>query len=774
MVIFAKDLREIVHRLKYNNNINIMTKNTIKKQFQSFFQISAGKVTIAALLLGLPVAADNLKSQERLHQIIPQPLNMEIVEGQEFVLTPKTPIFYTSCVKAQAEYLQEVFAGSTGYDLVLKEGKGKKGISIDVDPSVIAKAEGYRLTVSAKGISIVAHDAAGAFYGIQTLLQMFPAEIHSVIRHKDVEWTVAPVVVEDAPNRPWRGMMIDVARYFYDKDFVKKYIDMMAMYKLNKLQFHFIDDSGWRLEIKKYPRLTEVGAWAGPDHNRLGGFYTQEDIQEIVAYAAVRGVEVIPEIEFPAHMLSAVVAYPWLSCTGLQHEVPTQHFISRDILCVGKESSIQFLRDVLDETVKLFPSKYINIGGDEARYDRWSTCPKCQEVMKREGLKNPSELQGYLTNVVAEMMKEKGKTVTGWQEIISRGKINTPVVSVVWLNARDTIQAKNLGHKAILTPCTHMYYDFPESNIPGEVKAATWMPPVSLERTYSTPLADYSEKSTVLGVQACYWSDQFIHGTMLQEIPYLDENRSENYAEYLTFPRLLALSEVAWGKEANRNFKDFQKRLSHHYGRLDNKGCNYRVPQPIVTSLKEEGNHNFTYELTSPVEGAELVYTTDGSYPTVHSKKYTGPVTVEHKNDFRAMTVVNSRHYSLPLYTAPDYSAYKQFGTYCAEWKPLQIQLTPTNWRFECTGKISGNGDYEVTFIRTRGANALNMGTLKLFKRDTQMAEVEQTGKVTENGHVTYTFNVDDFEAGTPFFIDVMVNGEGGNDTTGFVFIKKK
>ena len=751
-----------------------MQINTLTKQLQSLFRPSVGKMALASLFFGLPIYADNGTPVERLHQLIPQPLEIQEETGSNFILSSQTPIYYTVGVKAQAEYLQEVLAGSTGYDLILREGKGKKGISISIDEETVTKSEGYQLTANSKGIRIVAHDPSGAFYGIQTLLQLLPSEVHSPLRHKDTEWMVAPVTITDAPNRPWRGMMLDVARYFYDKDFVKKYIDMMAMYKLNKLQFHFIDDSGWRLEIKKYPRLTEVGAWAGTDTHRLGGFYTQEDIKEMVAYAAVRGVEIIPEIEFPAHMLSAVVAYPWLSCTGLQHEVPTQHFISRDLLCVGKESSIQFLRDVLDETVKLFPSKYINIGGDEARYDRWEECPKCQALMKREGLTKANELQGYLTNVVAEMMKEKGKTVMGWQEIIMRGKVNTPVVSMVWLNAKDTVQAKNLGHKAVLTPCTHMYYDFPESKTPGEVKAATWMPPVSLEKTYSTPLSDYSESSATLGVQACYWSDQFIHGTILQEIPYLNENRSENYAEYLTFPRLLALSEVAWGREADRNFKSFQSRLTHHFARLDYKDCNYRVPEPIVTHLKEEADHSFTYQLDSPVEGAKIVYTTDGSYPNVHSTPYTGPVNVKSKDDFRAITVVNTRHYSLPVYTAPDYSAYKQYGKFSASWKPLQIQVTPSAWRFECTGKIAGDGDYEVTFVHTHGANALNLGNLKLFKRDELLTEVQQAGKAMGNSTVTYKFKVDQFEAGTPFFIEVMANGDAGNDSHGLVFIKKK
>lgn len=516
--------------------------------------------------------------------IIPKPISIEQNSGS-YLLTDKTVIYYDSSLEKYAEYLADALSKPTGWDFKLKEGKGKKGIQLTLS-SEINKAEGYKLTVTSQNVSLSGADPAGVFYAIQSLLQLFPAEIYSSERQKGVVWEVPAISIFDAPERPWRGMMLDVARYFYDKEFVKKYIDRMAMYKLNKLQFHLIDDSGWRLEIKKYPRLTEVGAWAGNNTHRLGGYYTQEDIKEIIEYAQFRNIEIIPEIEFPAHMLSAVVAYPWLSCTEIQHEVPVQHFISRDLLCVGKESSYQFLEDVLKETVELFPSPYINIGGDEAVYTRWEECPKCQAVMKREGLKKASELQGYLTNVVSDMMKKYNRTVIGWEEIIQRGEINNPVVSVYWHNVSDTLQATQTGHKAVLTPATHMYFDFPESATPGEVKAAGWMPPISLEKCYSMPINDYSSSSTVLGVQGCFWSDQFIHGTVLQEIPLLDENRSENYAEYLTFPRLLALSEVAWGKMKDRDYADFSDRVSRHYKRLDYCGCNYRVPEPIITSEK--------------------------------------------------------------------------------------------------------------------------------------------------------------------------------------------
>ena len=356
------------------------------------------KVQLSRLLFGVVcLLSMNVLSAQitKPVSIIPQPMQLEQTEGV-YVLPKKVTIAYDVTLKAQAEYLQEVLAQSTGRIAVMKEGKKKGDIILLVDAQA-QKAEGYALYVTPKSVKIVATDPSGAFYGIQSLLQLFPAEIYSQKWQRNTEWKAPCVEIVDAPERPWRGMMLDVARYFYDKEFVKKYIDMMAMYKMNKLQFHLIDDSGWRLEIKKYPRLTEVGAWAGPNEKRLGGFYTQDDIREMVAYAKVRGVELVPEIEFPAHILSAVVAYPWLSCTGVQHQLPTQHFISRDLLCVGKETSIQFLQDVLEETVELFPSSYINIGGDEAVYKRYETCPDCQALMKREGLTKESELQGYLT-----------------------------------------------------------------------------------------------------------------------------------------------------------------------------------------------------------------------------------------------------------------------------------------------------------------------------------------------------------------------------------------
>lgn len=739
--------------------------------------------------------------QERVLNIVPKPLSVKQISGKDFSIERSTIIYYSPKLLKQAEYLQEVLSGSTGYDLkmvsiekkaVKKLSKLHDAIILVLGPTTLSNNvdESYSMKVNNKQVRVVANDASGAFYGIQTMLQLLPAQVYDEIRHKDIAWDIAPVEIKDAPNRPWRGMMLDVARYFYDKEFVKKYIDMMAMYKLNKLQFHFIDDSGWRLEIKKYPRLTEIGAWAGTDTHRLGGYYTQEDMREIIEYASVRGVEIIPEIEFPAHMLSAVVAYPELSCEGKQHQMPEQHFISRDLLCVGKESSMKFLKDVLDETIELFPSKYINIGGDEAVYTKWKKCPYCQELMKKEGLTDVSQLQGWLTNQVAHMMKAKGRTVVGWEEIIERGKVDEEVVAMVWHNLNDTLKVKKSGHKAVLIPATHNYFDFPESSTPGELKAATWMPPISLEKTYSMPVNDYSAQSTTLGVQACFWSDQFIHGTILQELPYLNENRSENYAEYLTFPRLLALSEVAWGSEKERNFDDFRNRLRTQYPRLDYKKCHYRVPEPIIANRTANSDGSFTYVLESPVEGAEIRYRLDGSYPNVHSPIYTEPLIVKDTADIRAMTVVSPRQYSLPLYSAPDYSAYKKYGKFTAKWKSGQIRSDSAIWDFDCTGKISGNGEYEITFINQKGLNEIKLSGLKVFKRDELVAEDDKEFIITtedvlstRSPHIkiypnsavaTFNVNIDSFEAGTPFTIEIETLGFGGDDSRGLVFIRKK
>lgn len=714
-----------------------------------------------------------IKAQEI--NIIPQPTSIDIDKG-EFTLSAKTFISYTNGLEDKAEYLQEVIETSTGLYLNIIEGSKKKGgILLTIDSNRVTKNEGYELVVSNQNINIYGADPGGVFYGIQTLLQLFPAEIYSSNIEKGVKWSAPAVIIKDAPNFPWRGMMFDSARYFYTKEFIKKYIDMMAMYKLNKLHFHFIDDSGWRLEIKKYPRLTEIGAWAGEGANRLGGYYTQEDIKELIAYAALRNVEIIPEIAFPAHMLSAVVAYPWLSCKAEEHEVPTQHFISRDLLCVGNKDALKFLEDVLEETISLFPSKYFGIGGDEAVYTHWETCPKCQALKQELGLSKTSELQGHLTNVVSDMLKKHNRTAVGWEEIAQRGKLNNKVVSLIWRNLSNTKDILEQGHNVVLTPASHAYVDFPESKIPGEPKAAAWMPPISLEKCYSLNAEDYDHKSLILGIQGCYWSDQFIHGTVLQEINLLNENRSERYAEYFSFPRVLALAEIGWSSKDRRDYKNFENRIKSHFGKLDQKDCSYRVPLPLIKTLIEDKS-GATFTLENSVANSTIRYTTDGTYPHKHSKEYTTPVTVPDKSNFRAITLTPNNYTSLALHIEEKYAEFKEYGELTAEWKPSFIDGGDEfcKWRFEATGKISDNGTYEITFVYTDGSNGLNINSVKLYKRDEFIGEDNHKEAARHNSkNNTYTITVDNFEAGTPFYIDAMIQGRLGNDSYGAVFIKK-
>lgn len=579
--------------------------------------------------------------------IIPQPQKIETAQG-EFTLSKKTRIIYSGAMAREAQYLKDVLGKSTALPLTASEGKPAKGsICLIEDTAAVSNAEGYILRVGTDRVEIRARRPEGAFYAIQTMLQMMPHEVYAAVPQTGVAWTIPAATITDAPAWPWRGLMLDVSRYFHDGDFLRKYIDMMATYKLNVLQLHLVDDAGWRLEIKKYPLLTEVGAWAGDDTHRLGGYYTQEEMRSIVDYAALRGITIVPEIEFPAHMISAIVAYPWLSCRVQKNEVQTQGFISDQIMCAGNENSYKFLEDVFEEVCDIFPSRYVNIGGDEAVYTEWKSCPKCQALKARLGLKDEAELQGYVTNRAIDILQKHGRTVTGWNEIAERGKLNAPVVANCWHEAEKASELIGMGHYALLSPVKNCYYDMPESRTPGEVQAATWSTPISLSDAYGLKPEIYGKPGQLLGVQACLWSDQFIVGTKLQEIDALDENRSERYIEYLTFPRALALSEVGWSAPHVRSYDSFVKRLAHSLDILSAKGCHYRVPEPtITTSVTADGKTQIT--LKSPVEGARLRYRTDGRYPTPHSTIYTGPVTVDNPGDFRAITEVTMRHYSLP------------------------------------------------------------------------------------------------------------------------------
>jgi hexosaminidase len=733
------------------------------------------KITLYLVCLLIPVS---ILAQEEIN-IIPKP-QKAVLNGQSFQMDQELQILFDDQLEDLASYFSATLSPPTGWDFETIEADTPEPntIFLSINNELDMGDEGYRISVTSEFVQITGKKAAGVFYGIQSFLQLLPVEIYNNQRQKDISWVIQGVEIEDNPSYPWRGIMLDVGRYFFDKDYVFQLIDKMSMYKMNVLHLHLIDDSGWRLEIKKYPKLTEIGGWRGEGHERTGGYYTQEDIKEIVGYAALRNVEVVPEIEIPAHTLSAIAAYPYLSCNEQPQKVQVQHSISRELYCVGKETTFEFLEDVFEEAAGLFPSKYVHIGGDEARYDRWEACPHCQKRKKDLGLDDEKELQVYFTGRVQQMLKKHGKTIVGWDEIIEGG-LEEKVVGMVWHNPDKGIRGTRDGHDMVMALTQHCYFDMPESDLPGEVKAGTWLPPISLEKVYSfNPMIEGIEeryRSQILGGHATLWTDQFIHGYILQEIPLINENRSEKYMDYLTLPRLTALAEVCWTDNSLKDYNDFLERLQTHYNRFDQAGYGYRVPLPQLSSM-DQVDDGFRIALESMVHGAEIHYTTNGILPNVYSPVYTGPVTITDLSDFQAITVVNRHQYSLPLFFPEEDNRFKEYGAMIGEWTPDQIQDSQyTSFEMNATGKITQNGVYELFFWYTGGSSRLDIESIEILKNGKKIAKDKHFGYSGENSSDNmYTFEIKDYETGAAFTVRAQVRSATEKDSNGKVFIRLK
>lgn len=719
----------------------------------------------------------SLNAQEKNISIIPKPVSA-VVNGEKFILKNTTTILYSEGLKSQAKLLQMALSPATGWDFAIKQSnKQEKGsIFLNRDTNKIKNKEAYELIVNNNGIQITANQDAGVFYGIQTLLQLLPETIYSNIRQKEKSWAITGVEIQDEPSYAWRGVMLDVSRYFFEKDYVLHFLDMMAMYKLNVLHLHLIDDAGWRLEIKKYPKLTSVGAWAGQGKERNGGYYTQEDIKEIVAYAALRNIEIIPEIEVPAHTLGAIAAYPYLSCEEKEVEVQTQHYISRDLYCVGKESTFEFLKDVFEETFELFPSNYIHIGGDEAKYDRWEKCPHCQKRKKEEGLSSEAELQVYFNRRIQKMVKKHDKTIVGWDEIIEDG-LTEKAVGMVWYDQKKALSAVKAGHDVVMALTSHMYFDTPESNIPGEVKAATWLPPTSLKQVYTfNPMLDGIEQkygNQVLGGHACLWSDQFIHGTILQRIAPINENRAEKYMDYLALPRMTALAETVWTPKEQQQWESYEGRMSSHYTRFDAAGYGYRMPVPkLISNNKKEDV--FEIVLENMVDNTEIKYTTDGIRPNTYSTTYTGPVSLNRLENFQAITVKSRQQYSLPLYFPKDYSSLKKYGKVLREWKPHDLNEKEFKiLDIDIRSEIVENRKYTLTFVYTDGLSDIIVESVEILKNGEKMLMIDKVeGPTEESDANVYSFLVDNYETGAVYTAKVKIKGKSSKDSYGAILIK--
>ena len=493
-----------------------------------------------------------LSAQVSKVNIIPKPKSIVVNEGT-FKLNPDTKIFFDHNSKKVADYLAEVINPATGFDFKTQIWNGRvetNSIILSLTSSNDYGKEGYSLSINPFNIIIEANKLNGLFYGVQTIRQLFDEHINSVARVEGIEWELPAVVILDKPEFVWRGLNLDCCRHFMSKEFVKRYIDILAYHKFNTLHWHLTEDQAWRIEIKKYPELTNKGGFRiYDDGTKYGGFYTQEDIKEVVAYAESRFITVVPEIEMPGHSTAAISCYPEISCTGGPFEVGTLWGIYYDIFCAGNEKTFQFLEDVISEVVDLFPSKYIHIGGDEAPKNRWHDCPKCQQRIKDENLKDEHELQSYFIKRMEKFINSKGKQIVGWDEILEGGLAPEATVQS-WRGIKGAIDAAKQGHDVIVSPTSNCYFDYPVDVT--DLQKVYLFDPVPTELTLD-------ERKHVLGSEGNMWA----------------EYAPQELIDDRLFPRMLALSEVIWTYPAERNYDEFNQRVQKHYAKLDLLGVKY-------------------------------------------------------------------------------------------------------------------------------------------------------------------------------------------------------
>lgn len=510
--------------------------------------------------------------------LVPAPIQMRVGQGS-FTLTSRTRIQAGPGAREEAATLATALREPTGLPLPLTDRRPRRNvIELELDPALETSLgrEGYRLSVTPDRVTIRASAAAGLFYGGITLRQLFPPAIASATRAASPPsdgWQAPAVEIEDFPRFPWRGLLVDPARHFVPIEFLKRFVDLMALHKLNSLQLHLTDDQGWRLEIRKHPRLTEVGAVRAesprPGHRDEGDgtpygpfFYTRGEIRELVHHAAARHVTLVPEIEIPGHFRAALAAYPEYSCTGGPFLVRTRWGVEPDILCAGNDRAIDFVRDVLGEVCDLFPGPFIHIGGDEAPRDRWKNCPRCQARLQTEGLAHEAQLQTWLNHRLEQFLASRGRRLIGWDEILEGGL--TPGAAVMsWRGTEGGLAAASAGHDVVMSPTSHCYFDYAQSQAPGEPESIGGFIPLATVYAFEPVPASLpeSKRRHLLGAQGNLWSE------------YLWEPRD---VEYFAFPRAAALAEVLWSPAEARNYAGFLQRLDVHLRRLDQLGVNYR------------------------------------------------------------------------------------------------------------------------------------------------------------------------------------------------------
>tara|TARA_B100000780_G_scaffold147164_1_gene102829 strand:+ start:1219 stop:3390 length:2172 start_codon:yes stop_codon:yes gene_type:complete len=517
------------------------------------------------LILILTSCFQKIEKKE-IANIIPNPQNI-IYKTGSFNLNSDTGINYDSLFLSEAKYLQN--------QLPFKLNGNKNSIILKKNINLLE--EEYFLYISKKNIIIEAATGKGQMHGIQSLIQLLPN------KYKELKDIVTPCVeIHDFPRFKWRGMLLDCCRHFMDKEFIKRYIDLLAYHKMNILHLHLTEDQGWRVEIEKYPKLTEIGAWRNNKNGeKYGGFYTKKDLIEIIKYAQIRHVEIIPEIELPGHSVAAIASYPQLSCTGKSIEVENDWGVFKDIYCAGNDSVYTFLENVLTEVIEIFPSKYIHIGGDEAPKFRWKECVKCQQKIQSQNLKDEHELQSYFIKRIEKFIESKGKKIIGWDEIIEGGIAPSATIQS-WRGMEGGVIAAQNNHEAIMSPTSHCYFDY-------DLEA------IDLKKVYSfepIPKGLTNEQSKyIIGGECNMWSEHAPQETIDSKV----------------FPRILAISEVLWSKK-EKNFNEFKKRVDKHYKKLDVLGVKYGYEKTPIKINSTVLNHQFQIEIEKGDNDMDIEY----------------------------------------------------------------------------------------------------------------------------------------------------------------------
>ena len=603
-------------------------------------------IACSCLLSGFSLTLAAQSVPKASYDVVPLPKQVTLQQQWgDFTLTPGTRIV---CGKSKADqenakFLQQFVADRTGLTLSIASKRGKTPAIVLSSEEKDFAPEGYRLRIDSKTVSIAASTKAGAFYGIQTLRKSLPhlSEKERAYMSKDGRIALPGVEINDAPRFAYRGTMLDVARHFATADSVKRFIDMIALHGINRMHWHLTDDQGWRIEIKQLPELTKIGSHRSAtvigkntgkyDGKPHGGFYTQEQCKDIIAYAAARNIVIIPEIDLPGHMLAALAAYPHLGCTGGPYEVGQIWGVSSDVLCAGNPQTYEFIDKVLGEVAQLFPSNYFHIGGDECPKTRWKTCPKCQSFIQKnqlqaEGKHSAEErLQSYVIRHAENTLARYGKRIIGWDEILEGGLApNATVMS--WRGEAGGIEAAQSGHDVIMSPNTYLYFDYYQAKDAKQEPLAIggYLP---LERVYSyepMPAALTPEQGKhILGVQANLWSEYF---------------KTHRQTEYMALPRLAALAEIQWRPQGTRTYAEFLKRLPKLFELYEEQNYNfakhYYDIMPNYTAIAG-GGIRANLQVNEPND--VIYYTLDGTMPTQQSTRYTQPLDFKSDVKFRAV-----------------------------------------------------------------------------------------------------------------------------------------